>query len=77
MALRLVWTALVAEGLGVNLQHYNPLIDVRLETEFKVPSTWSMKAQMVFGTPIGGPAVPDDKKAFNPVEDRLKVYGAK
>ncbi|KAI4207474.1 MAG: hypothetical protein LQ346_000519 [Caloplaca aetnensis] len=72
-----VWTALEAEGLGVNLQHYNPLIDVRLETEFKVPPTWSLKAQMVLGTPTDGPAVPDDKKAFDPVEDRLKVYGAK
>ncbi|KAI4113411.1 MAG: hypothetical protein LQ345_005604 [Seirophora villosa] len=72
-----IWTALEAEGLGVNLQHYNPLIDVRLETEFNVPPTWSMKAQMVFGTPTEGPAVPDDKKEFKPVEDRMKVYGAK
>lgn len=72
-----VWTALEAEGLGVNLQHYNPLIDVRLETEFKVPETWNLKAQMVFGTPTSGPAVPADKKEFDPIEDRLKVYGAK
>ena len=72
-----VWTALEAEGLGVNLQHYNPLIDVRLETEFKVPPTWNLKAQMVFGTPTDGPAVPDDKKSFDPVEERMKVYGAK
>ncbi|KAI4148057.1 MAG: hypothetical protein L6R39_002916 [Caloplaca ligustica] len=72
-----IWTALEAEGLGVNLQHYNPLIDVRLETEFKVPETWNLKAQMVFGTPTSGPAVPADKKEFDPIEDRLKVYGAK
>lgn len=65
-----------AEGLGVNLQHYNPLIDVRLETEFNVPSTWNLKAQMVFGTPTSGPAVPDEKKPFDPIEDRVKVYGA-
>ncbi|KAL8946616.1 MAG: hypothetical protein Q9222_007007 [Ikaeria aurantiellina] len=69
-----VWAALEAEGLGVNLQHYNPLIDVRLETEFKVPPTWSLKAQMVFGKPTSGPAVAD--KQFKPVEDRMKVYGA-
>ncbi|KAL8982573.1 MAG: hypothetical protein Q9177_005229, partial [Variospora cf. flavescens] len=73
---RVVWTALEAEGLGVNLQHYNPLIDVRFQTEFNVPPTWSMKAQMVFGTPTEGPAVPDDKKEFQPVEERMKVYGA-
>ncbi|KAI4092208.1 MAG: hypothetical protein LQ339_007974 [Xanthoria mediterranea] len=70
-----VWTALETEGLGVNLQHYNPLIDVRLETEYKVPSTWSLKAQMVFGKPTSGPAV--ENKEFKPVEDRMKVYGAK
>lgn len=59
----------------MNLQHYNPLIDVRLETEYKVPSTWSLKAQMVFGKPTSGPAV--ENKEFKPVEDRMKVYGAK
>ncbi|KAL9001495.1 MAG: hypothetical protein Q9169_000070 [Polycauliona sp. 2 TL-2023] len=69
-----VWTALETEGLGVNLQHYNPLIDVRLETEYKVPSTWSLKAQMVLGKPTAGPAV--ENKEFKPVEERMKVYGA-
>lgn len=59
----------------MNLQHYNPLIDVRLETEYKVPSTWNLKAQMVFGKPTSGPAV--ENKEFKPVEDRMKVYGAK
>ncbi|KAL8710549.1 MAG: hypothetical protein Q9225_007279 [Loekoesia sp. 1 TL-2023] len=72
-----VWTALEAEGFGVNLQHYNPLIDVRLETEFNVPPTWNLKAQMVFGNPTSGPAIPDDKKEFKPIEERMKVYGAK
>ncbi|KAL8799192.1 MAG: hypothetical protein Q9223_007697 [Gallowayella weberi] len=70
-----IWTALEAEGLGVNLQHYNPLIDVRLETEFKVPPTWNLKAQMVFGKPTAGPAVAN--KEFKPVEERMKVFGAK
>ncbi|KAL8681572.1 MAG: hypothetical protein Q9186_002312 [Xanthomendoza sp. 1 TL-2023] len=70
-----IWTALEAEGLGVNLQHYNPLIDVRLETEFKVPPTWNLKAQMVFGKPTSGPAF--QNKEFKPVEERMKVFGAK
>ncbi|KAL8638895.1 MAG: hypothetical protein Q9228_004001 [Teloschistes exilis] len=70
-----IWTALEAEGLGVNLQHYNPLIDVRLATEFKVPTEWDLKAQMVFGKPTSGPAVPN--KEFKPIEERLKVYGVK
>ncbi|KAL8650908.1 MAG: hypothetical protein Q9226_004951 [Calogaya cf. arnoldii] len=70
-----VWTALETEGLGVNLQHYNPMIDVRLETEYKVPSTWNLKAQMVLGKPTSGPAV--ENKEFKPIEERMKVYGAK
>ena len=66
-----VWTALEAEGLGVNLQHYNPLMDVRLQTEFSVPETWSLKSQMVFGKPTGGPK----EKTFDPIEERVKYFG--
>ncbi|KAL8955270.1 MAG: hypothetical protein Q9183_006715 [Haloplaca sp. 2 TL-2023] len=69
-----IWTALEAEGLGVNLQHYNPLIDVRLATEYKLPTTWDLKAQMVFGKPTSGPAV--ENKEFLPIEERMKVHGA-
>ena len=50
-----LWTALEAEGLGVNLQHYNPPIDKRIESDYDVPETWSLKAQMVFGKPVGKP----------------------
>ncbi|KAL9100331.1 MAG: hypothetical protein Q9163_004280 [Psora crenata] len=67
-----IWTAFEAEGLGVNLQHYNPLIDVRLQTEYDVPETWSLKSQMVFGKPEGEPG----EKTFQPIEERLKIFGA-
>jgi len=67
-----MWTAFDAEGLGCNLQHYNPLIDVRLETEFNVPTTWSMKAQLVFGQPKGEKPGPKPK---NELEKSLKVFG--
>ena len=66
-----LWTAFEAEGLGVNLQHYNPLMDVRLQNEFKVPETWSLKSQMVFGKPAGGPM----EKTFDPIEERVKFFG--
>ena len=66
-----LWTALEDEGLGVNLQHYNPLIDTRLETQYEVPDTWRLKAQMVFGTPAG----PPKEKTFKPIEERMKVFG--
>lgn len=67
-----LWCALVAEGMGVNLQHYNPLIDVRLQTEYKLPETWSLKSQMVFGNPVAEPG----EKTFKPVEERVKFFGA-
>jgi len=43
----LVWTALELEGLGANLQHYNPLIDAKVAEAWKVPSTWRLDAQLV------------------------------
>ncbi|KAL9036550.1 MAG: hypothetical protein Q9214_006085 [Letrouitia sp. 1 TL-2023] len=70
----MLWTALEAEGLGVNLQHYNPLIDVRVATQYDIPEPWMMKAQMVFGKPLGGP---NPNKEFKPLEERVKVFGAK
>lgn len=70
----IVWTALEAEGFGANLQHYNPLIDVRIATQYNVPENWLLKAELVFGKPIGGPN-PD--KEFKPLEERVKVFGAK
>ena len=66
-----LWTALEAEGMGVNLQHYNPIIDVRLQTEYGIPATWSLKSQMVFGKPTGPPKA---GKTFEPVEERVKYF---
>lgn len=65
-----LWTALEAEGMGVNLQHYNPLIDARLQTEYGVPETWNLKSQLVFGKPTGQPG----EKTFQPIEERVKYF---
>lgn len=68
-----VWTALEAEGLGANLQHYNPLIDERVATTWNVPASWKLRAQLVFGKPVGdSPA----EKPKLPLEETLKAYGA-
>jgi predicted oxidoreductase (fatty acid repression mutant protein) len=64
---------LTAEGLGVNLQHYSPMVDASAAKEWDIPAEWSMKAQMVFGKPLG-PRIAE--KEFEPVEARMKVYGA-
>jgi len=66
-----LWTALEAEGLGCNLQHYNPVIDAKVASEWKIPAAWQLKAQLVFGKPTGRPA----EKVFQSVEDRLKFFG--
>jgi predicted oxidoreductase (fatty acid repression mutant protein) len=67
-----IWTALEAEGLGCNLQHYNPLIDEKVKTTWGLDAQWELSAQLVFGSPIGdaGP------KEFLPVEgERFISFG--
>ena len=64
-----VWTALSSEGLGVNLQHYNPIIDDEVARTFDVPASWKLISQMVVGNPIAEPG-PIAKK---PVSERLVI----
>ncbi|KAL2841269.1 Nitroreductase-like protein [Aspergillus pseudoustus] len=49
-----LWTALSALGLGVNVKHYNPLIDARVRGMWNVSAHWKLGAQMVFGRPSRG-----------------------
>lgn len=65
-----VWAALESEGLGASVQHYNPLIDEEVKTEWNIPSNWKLIAQMPFGNPTSQPG----EKEINPVEDRVKFY---
>jgi uncharacterized protein len=67
-----IWTALEAEGLGANLQHYNPVIDERVSAEWKTPSSWRLNAQLVFGGKTGEVYA----KEIKPVEERLRVFKA-
>ena len=67
-----IWTTLAEAGIGANLQHYNPLIDQAVAAEWNIPASWTLRAEMVFG----GIAAEAGEKAFAPVEDRLKVFGA-
>lgn len=66
-----IWTALEQEGFGANLQHYNPLIDIKIAAEWSIPMDWELSAQLVFGNRLAGP----NQKTFEPVEDRFKAYG--
>ena len=72
----MLWTSLEAEGLGCNLQHYNPLPDQKASEIWNIPAEWSLKAQLVFGEPA--PDVRDTmkEKAYEPIEKRLFIHGA-
>lgn len=67
-----IWTTLGAEGLGANLQHYNPLIDSKVAEEWSLPANWRLNAQLVFGGRVGSDPPPKGKK---PLQDKLKVFG--
>ncbi|KAJ5466938.1 hypothetical protein N7475_004690 [Penicillium sp. IBT 31633x] len=66
-----LWTGLEGLGFGANLQHYSPLIDAGVATEWDLPSDWRLVAQLVFGSPEAAPA----EKVQKPVEERVKVFG--
>lgn len=66
----IVWTALEAEGIGASLQHYSPLIDTLVQTEWQVPATWQLNAQMVFGNPTANAG----EKVFAPLAERVFVH---
>ncbi|MBK3494671.1 nitroreductase family protein [Viridibacillus sp. YIM B01967] len=65
-----VWTALEQEGFGATLQHYNPLIDAEVKSEWNIPEDWKLLAEMPFGKPV----VAAGEKQYSPIEDRVKVY---
>ncbi|KDN53416.1 Nitroreductase [Tilletiaria anomala UBC 951] len=72
-----LWTALEAEGYGVNLQHVAPMAGEGFKPMFnaalKVPSGWIVQAELVFG-------YPDQKdlkvKTFIEDSERFRVDGA-
>ncbi|KAF8064404.1 nitroreductase [Lyophyllum atratum] len=76
MAQFIAWTALATEGLGCNLQHFQPGISKDVAETWNVPATWSFRAQLVFGTPTGPPRGGVDKQ-FAPLKGRVYVYGKK
>ena len=70
MAQLAVWTILSENNIGASLQHYNPIADTAVAQEFKVPDTWKLRAQLVFGS-IEGHAY---DKTIMPDDDRFKIF---
>ncbi len=67
-----IWTAFAVEGLGASLQHYNEVIEDQVKEKWQVPEKWKLVAQM----PFGAVAQEADEKAFESLEQRVKVYSA-
>ncbi|PLR69045.1 nitroreductase family protein [Bacillus sp. PAMC26568] len=65
-----IWTSLELEGFGASLQHYNPLIDEEVKSEWNIPQGWKLFAQM----PFGKPTAPAGDKEFSPLEERVKFH---
>jgi predicted oxidoreductase (fatty acid repression mutant protein) len=67
-----VWTVLSAEGLGCNLQHYQPGITEWAKERYDVPETWELKGQLVFGEIVGEKPV---EKERTHLDVSLKIFG--
>lgn len=66
----MIWTALEDAGYGASLQHYNPLIDNAVTSNWNIPADWKLLAQMPFGSREAEP----DAKTFLPIAGRVSVF---
>ena len=66
-----LWTELRTLEVGASLQHYNPLIDADIAQTFSIADNWELVAQMPFGNILE----PADKKTYQPLNERMKVFG--
>lgn len=71
MAQYAVWLALTEAGLGATVQHYNPIIDAEVKKTWGIPDSWTLRAQMPFGS-IEAPAA---EKTYMPTTERFKTFG--
>lgn len=71
MAQFAIWNALANIKVGASLQHYGNLIEDEVKRSWDLPSTWSLIAQMPFGS-IESPA---GEKTFIPSEERVLIRG--
>ncbi|KAJ5715303.1 uncharacterized protein N7483_012484 [Penicillium malachiteum] len=68
-----LWTAIELEGLGASLQHshFVPGVEDGIRSAFQLPSSWSVRAEIVFGGLSGErPTVPEKE----PVSTTVKIY---
>ena len=73
-----MWTALQAEGLGANLQHYNPMVDEAVIERWNLDKSYELKGQLVFGGLPDGMSVAELAKEKETAhrEEFVTVFGA-
>ncbi len=64
-----VWLAFAEKNIGMNVQHYNPLVDAQVAEKYGIPANWKLRAQ----APFGGIAAPAADKDYMADSDRVKV----
>lgn len=70
MAQFAVWTALADKNIGASLQHYNPVIDEAVRKNWNLPESWSLSAQMPFGSNEAG----FNEKDYMDDVERFRVF---
>ncbi len=45
-----VWLAFAEKNIGMNVQHYNPLVDAQVAEKYGIPANWKLRAQAPFGS---------------------------
>lgn len=65
----MVWQCLAEKNIGASLQHYGNLVEKAVISEFNLPKSWRMVAQMPFGNIVA----PAAEKIYLPLEDRMIV----
>lgn len=65
-----IWEGLRELGIGVSLQHYNPIIDNRVKEKFGIEDNYKILAQMVFG---GIVEEPESKEKETDIDMRVSI----
>ena len=64
-----VWSGLRELGIGASLQHYNPVIDAKVQELFGLPGSYVLLAQMPFGGIVAEP----ETKEKEDISKRVKI----
>lgn len=67
-----VWVALAEQGIGASVQHYNPLINSAVAATWDLPESWTLHAQMPFGSIVAEAS----EKGYMDNNERFRVFNS-